>query len=107
MGRVLLNQQDTIILFRRSPRPRRRELRIVRDGFFIFLNKIHLSLSPSLLLSAKRHARTACSLASAISAASARYHRLAVHLPFSYAINSLKYIPKTFFILRCKLASDY
>lgn len=41
-----------------SPRPRRRGLHIVRGGFFICENS-HLSLTPSLLLSAKRHARAA------------------------------------------------
>lgn len=72
-----------------SPRPRRRGLHIVRGGFFICENS-HLSLTPSLLLSAKRHARAAYSLASALATAPARCHRFAVCWSFSFAGSCLK-----------------
>ena len=56
------------------PDSRRRGLHIARDSFF----KSYLSLISSLLLSAKDHACSTCSLASALTTASRRYHSFAV-----------------------------
>ena len=56
------------------PDSRRRGLHIARDSFF----KSYLSLVSSLLLSAKDHACSTCSLASALTTASRRYHSFAV-----------------------------
>ena len=73
-----------------SPLTRRRKLRIACDDFF---SKSHPALTPLLLLSAKGHARRACSVASALATARCRYQ------PFAGCVGSVSTskTPKTSF----------
>ena len=72
-----MSEQARAICKNKSRRPRRRGLRIVRDGFFV-THKNQLSLTTSLLLSAKDRVCFACSLASALTTAARHYHSFAV-----------------------------
>jgi len=59
------------------PPPRRRKLHIACGDFLMLRIKSRLALAPLLLLSAKSHARLACSVVNALATARCRYQLFA------------------------------